>query len=117
MFGSLMQQQIFGLSKERFVLVKRSVRLYGHATSVQLEAEFWSVIDEIAVCMDMSVPDLMRAIYREMQDTAEPVQNFSSTLRTVCVIYLRDGCFREPDQDAAIEANRAGEGCGRELSE
>jgi hypothetical protein len=35
-------------------LVKRSVLLSGHATSVALEPEFWAVLDAIAATLDLS---------------------------------------------------------------
>lgn len=44
------------------MLKKRSVTLSGHATSVALEAEFWTVLDVIAADTDLSQAGLMKRI-------------------------------------------------------
>lgn len=44
------------------MLQKRSVTLSGHATSVALEAEFWTVLDVIAADTDLSQAGLMKRI-------------------------------------------------------
>lgn len=44
------------------MLKKRSVTLSGHATSVALEAEFWTVLDVIAAETGLSQAGLMKRI-------------------------------------------------------
>lgn len=44
------------------MLRKRSVSLSGHATSVALEAEFWTVLDQIAAATGLSQAGLMKRI-------------------------------------------------------
>jgi len=44
------------------MLKKRSVSLSGHATSVALEAEFWTVLDAVAVAGGLSQAGLMKRI-------------------------------------------------------
>jgi predicted DNA-binding ribbon-helix-helix protein len=44
------------------MLKKRSVTLSGHATSVALEAEFWTVLDTIAADTGLSQAGLMKRI-------------------------------------------------------
>ena len=44
------------------MLKKRSVSLSGHATSVALEAEFWAVLDGVAVAGRLSRAGLMKRI-------------------------------------------------------
>ena len=44
------------------MLKKRSVLLAGHATSVALEAEFWTVLDEVAATDGLSHAGLMKRI-------------------------------------------------------
>jgi predicted DNA-binding ribbon-helix-helix protein len=44
------------------MLKKRSVTLSGHATSVALEAEFWTVLDAIAAETGLSQAGLMKRI-------------------------------------------------------
>ena len=43
-------------------LVKRSVSLSGHATSVALEPAFWMVLDDVARTRDLSHAGLMKRI-------------------------------------------------------
>lgn len=43
-------------------LVKRSVSLGGHRTSVALEPEFWTVIDAVATRAGLSVQSLIAVI-------------------------------------------------------
>lgn len=43
-------------------LVKRSVSLSGHATSVALEPAFWSVLDGIAAELELTNAGLMKRI-------------------------------------------------------
>lgn len=44
------------------MLRKRSVSLSGHATSVALEPEFWTVLDEVAATAGLSHAALMKRI-------------------------------------------------------
>ena len=43
-------------------IVKRSVRIAGHATSVSLEAAFWQGLHDIAAARGISVTALLTAI-------------------------------------------------------
>ncbi len=43
-------------------LLKRSLVLAGHRTSLALEAEFWSVLDETAAVKDISLARLVEQI-------------------------------------------------------
>ena len=45
-------------------LVKRSVNLSGHATSLALEPEFWAVLDRMAAERGMSLAAVIGAIDR-----------------------------------------------------
>jgi predicted DNA-binding ribbon-helix-helix protein len=45
-------------------LKKRSVLLSGHATSIALEPEFWSVLDEMAAARRLSLAALIVSIDR-----------------------------------------------------
>ncbi|WP_291837846.1 ribbon-helix-helix domain-containing protein [Brevundimonas sp.] len=44
------------------MLKKRSVSLSGHATSVALEAEFWTVLDGVGAALGLSHAGLMKRI-------------------------------------------------------
>lgn len=43
-------------------LVKRSVSLSGHATSVALEPAFWAMLDEVAKALEVSNAGLLKRI-------------------------------------------------------
>ena len=67
---------------------KRSISIHGHQTSVSLEPEFWTVIDEIAVVRGLSVSALIRTLDDER--LAEmPKRNLSSYLRVAALHHLR----------------------------
>ena len=45
-----------GQDPARYRAVNRSVRIAGHSTSIQIEAAFWVLIDEIAASQSISRP-------------------------------------------------------------
>jgi predicted DNA-binding ribbon-helix-helix protein len=65
-------------------VVKHSVRIAGHATSVSLEAIFWETLGEIAVRRGVSVAALLAAI------DAERSGNLSSAVR----VFILQSCRR-----------------------
>jgi predicted DNA-binding ribbon-helix-helix protein len=65
-------------------LVKRSVRIAGHPTSISLEAPFWDALREIAARRELSVNALVAAI-----DT-ERTGNLSSAIR----LFVLESCRR-----------------------
>ncbi len=69
---------------ERTAIVKRSVTIAGHATSVSLEAPFWEALGEIATRRGVAVNALLTAI------DAERAGNLSSALR----LFVLDSCRR-----------------------
>ena len=64
---------------------KRSVLIAGHATSLSLEAEFWSALQEIARRRHMSLNRLVTSV-----DTAR-TGNLSSALRVFVLECCRRG--------------------------
>lgn len=48
--------------KQSIVMIKRSLTLAGHRTSVALEAEFWNALDLLAAKRQMSLPNLLADI-------------------------------------------------------
>lgn len=62
-------------------MIKRSVVVQGHATSVRLEPEFWEVIDQICQQQGVSLSQLIINI-EERQQTK---QNLASQLRVFCL--------------------------------
>ena len=66
-------------------IVKRSVRIAGHATSISLEAEFWRALCDIAADRKLSVNALVAAI------DAERGGNLSSAIRLFVLEKARRG--------------------------
>ena len=65
-------------------LVKRSVRISGHPTSVSLEAPFWQALRDIAARRQLSVNALLSTI------DAERGGNLSSAIR----LFVLESCRR-----------------------
>ena len=72
------------------VIKKRSVRIAGHATSLSLEAEFWSALREIARRRGLSLNRLVATV-----DDGR-AGNLSSALR----VFVLD-CYRRGELSAA----------------
>lgn len=67
-------------------LVKHSVRIAGHATSVSLEAAFWEVLGEIAAQRGVPVSALLTAI-----DAERGGGNLASAIRVFVLASCRNG--------------------------
>ncbi|MBP2236389.1 putative DNA-binding ribbon-helix-helix protein [Sinorhizobium kostiense] len=80
-----------GQNPERYRPINRSVRIGGHSTSIQLEAAFWVLIDEIAEKQGFSTARFLSTLYDEALEINGSISNFSSLLRTSCLIYLMNG--------------------------
>ena len=63
-------------------MLKRSLTIAGHRTSIALEPEFWEGLEALAVRRGMRLPALIEAIDRDRQGP-----NLSSALR---IAVLRD---------------------------
>ena len=75
------------------LVVKRSIVVAGHKTSVSLEDAFWSGLKEIADRRVMTLSELVGAIDKERQHT-----NLSSALRLfVLDFYRSQASDTEPD--------------------
>jgi predicted DNA-binding ribbon-helix-helix protein len=73
------------------LLIKHSVRIAGHATSVSLETAFWDALGEIAARRDVSLNALVAAI------DAERSGNLSSAIR----LFVLESCRRGELRDRA----------------
>ena len=69
------------------LIVKRSVRIAGHPTSVSLEAEFWQALRAIARHRGVPLGRLLAAI------DAERSGNLSSAIRVFVLECCRNGEF------------------------
>jgi predicted DNA-binding ribbon-helix-helix protein len=66
----------------------RSLRIQGCVTSIRLEKEFWSILQEMAEEGECTTPELLNTLYTEVHQNFGEVLNFTSFLRTACTIYL-----------------------------
>ncbi len=72
-------------------VVKRSIVIAGHKTSVSLEDAFWKGLKEIADDRDMTLSDLVSAI-----DTDRQHGNLSSAIRLFVLDHYRNGTSPVP---------------------
>ena len=80
-------------------VVKRSIVIAGHKTSVSLEDAFWKGLKEIAGGRDMTLSDLVAAIDSERQHG-----NLSSAIRLFVLDFYRDRLASDKDgRDATRE--------------
>lgn len=80
-----------GQDPHRYRPVNRSVRIGGHSTSIQIEAAFWDLIDDMAAHQGYSTSRFLSTLYDEAMEINGSVPNFASLLRTSCLIYLVGG--------------------------
>jgi predicted DNA-binding ribbon-helix-helix protein len=67
------------------LVVKRSIMIGGHKTSVSLEEAFWTGLKEIAVKRNASLSELVATI-----DTERELGNLSSAIRLFVLSFYRD---------------------------
>jgi predicted DNA-binding ribbon-helix-helix protein len=73
-------------------VVKRSIVIAGHKTSVSLEDAFWKGLKEIASGRDMTLSDLVAAIDSERQHG-----NLSSAIRLFVLDFYRNRLSEHKD--------------------
>ena len=78
-------------------IVKRSVRIAGHATSVTLEPAFWEALSQIAMRRQLSLNALLSRI------DAERTGNLSSAIRLFVLASCRGGELAGAPSEAAVE--------------
>lgn len=66
-------------------VVKRSVRIAGHLTSVSMEEAFWTGLRDMAAAKGTSVNALVAAI-----DAQRATTNLSSAIRLAVLAHFRD---------------------------
>jgi len=82
-------------------VVKRSIVIAGHKTSVSLEDAFWTALKDIASARDITLSDLVASI-----DTDRRYGNLSSAIR----IFVLDHFRALSDQRNARDEKREGLG-------
>jgi len=94
-----------GQDPDGYRTVNRSVRIAGHSTSIQLEAAFWHLLDEIAASQQLTTPKFLTQLYDEAIEIKGEVPNFASMLRTTCVLYLSG--HKPSESELAVLATEA----------
>lgn len=89
-----------GQDPEGYRQINRSIRIDGHSTSIQLEATFWGLLDEIAESQGLTTPKFISKLYDEAIEINGQIPNFASMLRTTCALYLRSHRPNAEDQAA-----------------
>jgi predicted DNA-binding ribbon-helix-helix protein len=74
-------------------VVKRSIVIAGHKTSVSLEDAFWQGLKQIAAERDVTLSDLVASI-----DTDRRQGNLSSAIRLFVLEYYRARANSDPGQ-------------------
>jgi len=62
---------------------KKSIKISNHATSISLEPEFWTVLEEAAKDLNKSIPQLVAAIDKDRGES-----NLSSSLRVFALKHV-----------------------------
>jgi len=86
-------------------VIKRTIVVAGHKTSVSLEDEFWNFLKEIAKKRDETLQDLVSEINEERQHG-----NLSSAIRLFVLGYVRDQVEvgqRQIGQTAQVDGSKA----------
>jgi predicted DNA-binding ribbon-helix-helix protein len=69
-------------------IIKRSVTIAGHSTSISLEDPFWRCLSRIASAEGVSVSALLRRIDAKRSGTSESKGNLSSAIRVFILDWL-----------------------------
>lgn len=80
-------------------VVKRSIVIAGHKTSVSLEEAFWKCLKEIATTRDLTLSDLVASI-----DTDRREGNLSSAIRLFVLDHFRGLTANARPQSASRES-------------
>jgi predicted DNA-binding ribbon-helix-helix protein len=84
---------------QQSTIVKRSVRIAGHATSISLEAAFWQALCDIAAARQMSVNALIAVI------DATRSGNLSSAIRLFVLDSAQKGELRGAEASVSLTAS------------
>jgi predicted DNA-binding ribbon-helix-helix protein len=86
-------------------IVKRSVVVRGHKTSVSLEEPFWTQVRAIADAQGVTMSNLLRRIDDDREDT-----NLSSAIRVFVLQHVREQFNVENSTSSAAGPPRGGVG-------
>ncbi|MFZ5964518.1 ribbon-helix-helix domain-containing protein [Thalassococcus sp. BH17M4-6] len=81
--------QVFaGQDPARYKSTTRRLRINGQSTSIRLENAFWATLDEIAEAEGISTPCFLSKLHSEVLELRGEPENFTSLLRTTCLIHM-----------------------------
>ena len=84
--------QVFaGQDPSRYKSTTRRLRINGQSTSIRLENAFWATLDEIAEGEGVSTPCFLSKLHSEVLELRGEPENFTSLLRTTCLIHMAKG--------------------------
>ena len=70
------------------MIIKRSITIKGHSTSISLEATFWDALNEIAKKRDISIASLVAEI--DTNRSSETKTGLSSAIRIFVLNYFKN---------------------------
>jgi predicted DNA-binding ribbon-helix-helix protein len=76
-------------------VIKRSIIIAGHKTSVSLEDAFWKGLKEIAVSRNMTLSDIVATI-----DSGRPHGNLSSAIRLFVLSHYQEQMSRHAEPES-----------------
>ncbi|WP_353475235.1 ribbon-helix-helix domain-containing protein [Salipiger sp. H15] len=82
-----MCQLFAGQDPTRYSSTTRRLRLNGQSTSIRLENAFWDILDQIAEADGVSTPAFISRLHSEVLETRGEPTNFTSLLRTACLVF------------------------------
>jgi predicted DNA-binding ribbon-helix-helix protein len=91
-------------------VVKRSIVIAGHKTSVSLEDAFWTGLKEIAAKRDLTLSDMVAAIDQDRQHG-----NLSSAIRLFVLDHYRGGGQNSTRVEAKAPLITAGAGLAAQV--
>ena len=75
------------INPQDYAFQTRSVRLGGHATSVRLEALYWTLLEEVAAMQGVALGRFLSKLHDEALGIDNEPHNFASLLRCACLTY------------------------------
>ena len=90
------------------MLVKRSLRLSGHATSLALEPEFWDAVQAVAASRGQTTDQLIADIDGQRRG---PSSNLSSAVRVYLLRHYRTRADQSGGGASPDDASGAGPNC------
>lgn len=81
MFNACTTDQI-----NEFLPEKRGFRIHGHSTTLRLERAYWTVVEDMARSMGLTVPQFIERVHDQCLVAND--KNMASCLRVICLKYL-----------------------------